>query len=101
MNKIRWRILWTICLLVSAILVTITGQAWASVSYQSANKLAQIQTDQVGQQDTKNMVTLLSQDEEVQLQQSSAAQNIQIITFLLLDVEDEAQQKVFLPLITR
>ena len=59
-----------------------------------------VQAAQVALQEKQipSTVNLLLQDEEKQ--QTVLMQNIQMITALLLDTEDEAQQKVFLPLIT-
>lgn len=59
MNKIRWRILWAICLLLSAIPIATTGQVWASVSRQPQSTATQIQTVQAA-------VNLLLDDNEAQ-----------------------------------
>lgn len=41
MNKIRWRILWALCLLLSAIPIATTGQVWASAPQQAVNASVQ------------------------------------------------------------
>jgi len=82
MNKIRWRILWAICLLLSAIPISTTGQVWASVSQQPTSA-----------------VNLLLQDQEES--QALPSAQIQSIVTLLLQDDDEARYQIFLPLVRR
>jgi len=56
MNKIRWHILWSICLLLS---ITTNGQVWANVSQRSESALVQTQAVQAA-------ISLLLDDNEVQ-----------------------------------
>jgi len=82
MNKIRWRILWAICLLLSAIPISTTGQVWASVS----------------QQPTSAVNLLLQDQEEPQAPRSVEVQSI--INLLLQDDEEEQKgYQVFLPIV--
>lgn len=84
MNKIRWRMLVAIGLLLSLIPLTTTGPVWASAP-----------------QEPTSAVNLLLQDQEAPQVIQSAP--IQSIVNLLLQDDDEAEKgtQVFLPLVLR
>ncbi len=84
MNKIRWRILGAICLLLSLIPIATARQVWAISS----------------QQPTGAVNLLLQADEEPQAIQSIQIQSI-IELVLQDDEEGEKGYQVFLPLVRR
>jgi hypothetical protein len=89
MNKIRWRILGAICLLLSVMPMPAIKEAWASALQQLAPLSAQMQAVQP-------TVSLLMDDEE---QTAFVPSNMQTIIQLLL--QDDEQQLIFLPMVHR
>lgn len=96
MSKIYWLSWSLLCLLVST-----SGIRMYTVTQAKALQSFSIEPVQVGvqEQNEPSIVNLLLQEDEEQ--QALLQQNVQIILDLLLEEEAEAQNRVFLPLVTR
>lgn len=94
MNKFRWMIFWSLCLL-----AIINGVRTYTVSQaKDFQSLTLEPVLSIEQQDTQSAVNLLLQDDVEQ--QALPSNNMQSILHLLLQ-DDEEQQQIFLPMIHR